>query len=142
MGARKVRTLLRAGARVTVVAPSVTPELAGDIEAGRVEWRRELVRSDHVVNACLVVMATNNPELNALGVHTAQAAHVLACDASSRRRSRVIFGALLEDDGVTIATFTDGRNPGRARRVRDRIARWLSGKEEPEREGPAKAEVS
>ncbi|NIU78087.1 MAG: hypothetical protein GWN71_32400, partial [Gammaproteobacteria bacterium] len=47
------------------------------------------------------------------------------CDASSARHSQVIFGALLESAGVTIATFTDGRSPTRARETRDRIARLL-----------------
>jgi uroporphyrin-III C-methyltransferase/precorrin-2 dehydrogenase/sirohydrochlorin ferrochelatase len=126
VGARKVRTLLRAGADVTVVAPSVTAELAHEIEQGRVRWHRELVRRDHLEGSCLVVMATNHAELNALGARTARASGVLACDASSSREPGVIFGALLEDDGVTIATFTDGRDPSLARRTRDRIARLLS----------------
>ncbi len=141
VGTRKVRTLLRAGGLVTVVAPAVTAELAEEIDAGRVTWRRELVRSDHLVEASLVVMATDNSELNALGVGIARAARVLACDTSSARGSRVIFGALLEDDGVTVATFTDGHDPGRARRVRDRIAQALS-EGASERHDPAKLEVS
>ena len=69
-----------------------------------------------------MVMATDDPVLNATGVRTAAEQGVLACDASSMEDSRVIFGALLERDGVTVAVFTDGRDPARAARVRDSIA--------------------
>jgi len=126
VGTRKARTLVRAGADVTVVAPRVTPELAREVEEGRVRWLREMVRRDHLSDCCLVVMATDNPEINAMGLTMARDTGALGCDASSAKSSQVIFGALLEDDGVTIATFTDGRDPGRARTTRDRIARFLS----------------
>jgi siroheme synthase (precorrin-2 oxidase/ferrochelatase) len=47
---------------------------------------------------------------------------VLVCDASSASRSEVIFGALHHGAGVTLAVFTDGRDPSLARNTRDRIA--------------------
>lgn len=126
VGTRKVRTLLSAGADVTVVSPKVTPDLARDIDEGRVHWCRETMRGEHLDGAYLVVMATDDPVINAAGVQIATDLHALACDASSSRDSKVIFGAILERDGVTIATFTDGRDPAGARRTRDRIARLLS----------------
>jgi len=58
-------------------------------------------------------------------VEIAAEARALACDASSARRSTVVFGALLEDQGVTIATFTDGKSPAQAKQKRDEIARLL-----------------
>jgi len=125
VGTRKARTLLEAGARVTVVAPWVTAELAREIEEGRVRWHRELVRGDHLEGACLVVMATDDPVLNHAGSRLAEEAGALACDASAAGGSGVIFGALLERDGLTIAAFTDGRDPARARRARDEIGRLI-----------------
>ncbi|MGD8322699.1 MAG: bifunctional precorrin-2 dehydrogenase/sirohydrochlorin ferrochelatase [Gemmatimonadota bacterium] len=127
VGTRKARTLVRAGAHVTVVSPEVTDELAKEIEAGRVTWLQECFRAEHVCNACcLVVMATDNHVLNAAGALLATQERALACDASSVDNSQFIFGALLESDGVTVATFTDGRDPARARRVRDHVAHALS----------------
>lgn len=126
VGTRKVRTLLGAGAEVTVVAPSVTAELAREIDEGRVLWYRELLRRDHLQGARLLVMATDDPVLNEMGTRIADDLGILACDASSSSGTPVSFGALLEDDGVTIATFTDGTDPARARRMRDEIGRLLS----------------
>lgn len=125
VGTRKARTLVGAGASVTVVAPRVTAELARDIEEGRVRWQRALVRRDHLEGAFLVVMATDDPVLNRLGSRLAEDMRALACDVSAPGGSGVIFGALLERDGATIATFTDGRDPALARQVRDAIGRML-----------------
>ena len=50
----------------------------------------------------------------------------LSCDASSSEATELIFGALLEDEGLVVAVFTDGRDPARARRWRDRIAAFLA----------------
>ncbi len=126
IGTRKVQTLLGAGADITVVAPRVTAELAREIDEGRVRWHRELVRREHFDGACLVVMATDDVALNGLGARIAGEIGALACDASSAGRSDVIFGALLHDDGMTIATFSDGTDPAKARRLRDEIGRLLS----------------
>lgn len=125
VGTRKALTLARAGARVTVVAPEVTPALEDEIAAGRVRWIRERFRPEQLSDAFLAVMATDDPDLNAAGIQLAAQRGVLACDASSARHSRLIFGALLENDDVTIATFTDGRDPNRARDTRDEIAKLL-----------------
>jgi len=38
----------------------------------------------------------------------------------------VIFAALLQHDDVTVAVFTDGRDPAQAARTRDQIADLLA----------------
>ena len=123
VGTRKALTLARGGALVTVVSPQVTDELAAHIGPGRITWIEARFSAEHVCqDHRLVVMATDDAGLNAAGARTAAEQGVLACNASSMEDSRVIFGALLERDGVTVAVFTDGRDPARAARVRDSIA--------------------
>lgn len=126
VGTRKAMTLARAGANVTVISPDISTQLAGEIGAGRVRWVGERFRAEHLVGAFLVVLATDDAHLNAAAAHIAARQGVLACDASSADGSQLIFGALLQHDGVTVATFTDGRSPGRARRTRDAIAKLLT----------------
>jgi siroheme synthase-like protein len=127
VGTRKVRTLLRAGAAVTLVAPQATQELEALVESGTVRWVRESFRNAHLLGAFLAVAATDDDALNARLAEEARRRGVLVCDASSAERSQVIFGALHHGDGFTLAVFTDGRAPSRAREIRDRIAAQAPG---------------
>ena len=125
VGTRKVRTLADAGARVRVIAPEVTPELAAEIRDGRARWIEAAFAPEHLDGARLVIIATDDPATNDLAARLTREHGALLCDATSGQRSDVIFGALHDDDGVTVAVFTDGRDPGRARATRDSIADWL-----------------
>ena len=127
IGTRKAFNLERAGAGVTVVSPAVTDELAEQIEAGRIRWVKDSFREEHLGGAFLVVAATDDEAQNKDIVHLAARCGALVCDASSAERSQVIFGALHRSDDVTVAVFTDGRDPAQARRMRDRIADLLAG---------------
>lgn len=126
VGTRKAATLAAAGAGVTVVAPALSEELATLAAAGRVRWIEGPYRDAHLDGMFLVVAATNHPALNASVTAAAERRGALACDASSGKSSPVIFGALLDHDGMTVAVFTGGRDPARARDTRDRIALHLA----------------
>ncbi|MFC1661623.1 NAD(P)-dependent oxidoreductase [Gemmatimonadota bacterium] len=139
VGTRKVQNLLRAGAAVTVVSPGATEEISSLARDGAILWVREKFREAHLGGAFLAVAATDDPELNGFVVSSAKEQGVLVCDASSSRRSQVIFGALHRGDGTTVAVFSDGEAPARARGTRDRIASFLDGGavQEPEFRGTA-----
>ena len=122
VGARKAANLVRAGAAVTVVSPKITGELAELADEGRLRWVREPYQRSHLEKAFLAVAATENDEVNARLVLDGRELRVLVCDASDAQRSEVIFGALHQTDDLTLAVFTDGRDPALARRTRDRIA--------------------
>jgi siroheme synthase-like protein len=126
VGTRKVLTLHRAGAEVTVVSPAVTEELGGEIRAGRARWVEGVFRNEHLRGVFLIVAASDNEAVNAAVGQAAAEAGVLCCDASSADRSQVIFGALLEGEEATVAVFTDGRDPARARDTRDEIAQHVN----------------
>jgi siroheme synthase-like protein len=134
VGTRKVHTLARAGAAVTVISPTVTEELAAEIDAGRVRWVKDSYQESHFGDAFLVIAATDDAELNATIIQAAAKRGALVCDASSADRSQVIFGALHTGEDATIAVFTDGRDPANARDTRDRIADFLDADYPPEDE--------
>jgi siroheme synthase-like protein len=136
VGARKALTLASAGGSVTVVSPSVTEELAEQIAAGRIHWVEDSFREEHLARAFFVVAATNDRRLNTAVVGVATDLGVLVCDASSAERSQAIFGALLQQEELTVAVFTGGRDPALARRTRDRIASLLARENRPTAEPP------
>ncbi len=133
VGARKALTLARAGADVTVVSPTLAAELAREGEAGRIRCVQEPFRDEHLGDAFLVIAATDDEALNEAVVRSAARRGALVCDASSAERSGVIFGALLEARGATVAVFTGGRDPALAARTRDEIASFLAQRDEPPR---------
>jgi siroheme synthase-like protein len=122
IGSRKALTLVRAGARVTLVSPAVAEGVRDAIAAGSIDWVCEPFAPRHVEGAFLVVIATDDPAANTAAFEAAGRTGALVCDASSAERSQLIFGATLAHGDATIAVFTDGRDPGGARRTRDRIA--------------------
>jgi len=122
IGTRKATNLLRAGAAVTVVSPVATEEVARLAEASQLRWRRRGFQGSDLDGAFLAVASTDDEGLNARLIEDAKERGVLVCDASSASRSEVIFGALHQTDGITLAVFTDGQDPSLARRTRDRIA--------------------
>jgi precorrin-2 dehydrogenase/sirohydrochlorin ferrochelatase len=122
IGTRKVNNLLRAGAAVTVISPEASDEIIEMAEAGRVRWIGREYQEGDLNGAFLVVAATSKEAMNGRVVAEAARQKSLACDASSEPRSGLIFGALHLEDGITLAVFTDGQDPGLARRTRDRIA--------------------
>ena len=125
VGARKASNLLRAGAHVTIVSPAISPELKQICQDGDVDWIAECFEENHLEGAFLAVAATDDESLNQRIVQLAGECDILVCDASSAERTGVIFGALLQHEGATIAVFTEGRDPSLARKTRNKIAERL-----------------
>lgn len=126
IGTRKVETLLRAGASVCLVSPEASPRARALAESGRITWIPEAMEEGHLHGAFLAVAATDDEGTNGRVVEAAKRIGILVCDASSAERSEIIFGALHGSEGLTIAVFTDGEDPSRARATRDQIAALVS----------------
>jgi siroheme synthase-like protein len=122
VGTRKVKNLLTAGAAVTVVSPDATDTVVRLAEEDRVQFKKRPFREKDLAGAFLIVIATDDQELNARLARLATNQGILVCDASSAGRSQVIFGAVHQAANTTLAVFTDGEDPRRARKTRDRIA--------------------
>jgi hydroxymethylbilane synthase len=125
VGARKARTLVDAGARVTVVSPDIADRLRPLVDEGRVIWQQGRYVPDSIDGHTLVVAATDDPALNLQIGRDAQARSTLSCLVSPGRDSRVIFPATHTDGDVTVAVHSNGRDCSQSRAVRDEIARLL-----------------
>jgi len=123
VAARKVRTLLAAGARVTVVAPALGDEVRQAVQRSEVRWIEARYDTSQLDGVCFVVAATSDLETNLRVGREAEQRGLWCCLAAPGDRSRVIFPAVLEDDEVTIAVHSDGRDCRRSQAVRDELAR-------------------
>ncbi|MDQ2907811.1 MAG: hydroxymethylbilane synthase [Candidatus Eremiobacteraeota bacterium] len=122
---RKVRGLLRAGARVRVVAAQANEGLRAAAERHEIELCERPYRHGDVDGAVLAYAATDDDDVNALVARDARARGVLVDDASNRERSDFSTPLAHHVGPLTFAIDTGGRSPSFARRllaeVRDRF---------------------
>ncbi|MDS1271079.1 uroporphyrinogen-III C-methyltransferase [Lipingzhangella sp. LS1_29] len=127
---RRVPALLRAGARVTVVSPQLTPALEDLADAGRITWQRGYARAGDVVlgglaQFWLVHAATDDPDVNAAIAAEAEEARVWCVRADDRHASSAWTPASGEAGGAMVGVLTDG-DPRRAAGLRDTITDALA----------------
>lgn len=114
---RKIRSLLDAGARITVISPNRPPR--------DVRWIRRKYRHGDLAGARLVVAATDDQEVNRQ-----------VCAEAKRRRQFVnciapplagnfFVPAVARRNGIAIAISTDGRSPALAKRLRQELEQFL-----------------
>lgn len=125
VAARKVASLLRAEARVTVLAPDVNATLAALVEDGRIAHRRKCFAPDDVADFRLVVSATNRREVNETVHATCEQRNIPVNVVDCPEFCSFIFPALVDRSPVVIAISTGGASPVLARLVRTRLERVL-----------------
>jgi siroheme synthase-like protein len=121
VAARKARGLLEHGAAVTVVAPSVGPEMRSLGPSLRAIETRPY-RSGDAVGFRLVITATGDRQVDAAVYADAEAAGVWVNSADDPEHSSFILPSVHRDGAVTIAVSTGGASPALAVWLRSRLA--------------------
>lgn len=124
---RKVRGLREVGAAITVISPTLTPQLAAWVDATEITWlpRRYVpkdVTSTTAVRPTLVIAATNEPDTNRAIAADAAAQGVLCNVATDPTLGTVHLPAVYRHNELVVAVSTAGTDPAQARDVRDRLA--------------------
>jgi siroheme synthase-like protein len=116
---RKVAGLLRAGARVTVVAPRVCRGLAK--LKTRLKIRRRAYRTNDLRNRWLVVAATGDPDVNQRIFGDASRARVFCNVVDQPALCTFQVPAVVRRGRLQIGISTDGASPALARNIRRQI---------------------
>ncbi|MBP6087530.1 MAG: uroporphyrinogen-III C-methyltransferase [Rhodoluna sp.] len=120
VGTRRVRALLEVGARVVVISPAVTDELAQLADAGEIElFEREFSAGD-LAGAWLAHTATGVAAVDAAVSAEAEASQILTVNAAEAEKSTAWVPAVARDGSLTVAAFGGGE-PRRATALRDQI---------------------
>ncbi len=114
-GLRKAKTLLAAGARVTIIDPELV-KLAG-AEQTRRDWR-----SGDAKDALITVAATNDPGINRAVAADARTHGSLILRADDPGEGQLQFPAVLREADLTVAVDTAGSSPMLAAYLRDKIS--------------------
>ena len=132
VAARRALGLLDAEAELVVIAPALCEDLAVLVAEQRVSWLpREYVAGD-LEGAWVVQTATGDRETDAQVSAEADAAGIWCVRASDASHSAAWTPASTRVDDVTVAVSA-GRDPRRARAIKDRIATQLQTGELPVR---------
>src|SRR6202041_2850423 len=121
VASRKLALLLRSGAKVTLVAPEIRPEVAAQAAAGKINLAvREFV-ADDLDGARLVIVATSRRAVNRWIAALSEARGIPVNVVDDREASRFIVPAIIDRDPVLVAISTGGSSPVLARRLRERL---------------------
>jgi precorrin-2 dehydrogenase len=118
---RKCATLLAAGARVTVIAPQVGPDLQQAVAGGRVRHIPRQYRRGDLAGALLVFAATDRPEVNRAVAAEAAESHMLVEVADAPQSGTFTSPAVFSQGDLLIAVSTAGRAPALAGVIRRQL---------------------
>jgi siroheme synthase-like protein len=122
---RKVSGLVRCGARVVVVSPTMTRPLAAAVSRGAVRHVARSFRAADLEGAWLAVAATDDPRVNERVFRAARRRRIFVNVVDRPRWCTFIAPATLRRGALTVAISTGGKSPGLAKRLRRTFERAI-----------------
>jgi precorrin-2 dehydrogenase/sirohydrochlorin ferrochelatase len=122
VAARKLDTLLAAGARVTVVAPELNERLVALADTHEIVHHARAYRSGDLSGAFLAIAATDDPTVQRAIAAEADQAHVLLNVVDVPALCTFIVPAVVQRGSVTVAVSTGGASPALARKLRETLS--------------------
>lgn len=120
---QKVRTLLPAGAAVTVVSPAFDPRLRRLADSGALALRRKRFTPGDLRGAALAIGATDDPDVNRAVFRAARRRRILVNVVDTPDQCDFYVPAVLRRRELAIAISTSGGSPGLSRRIRLELGR-------------------
>src|SRR5690242_20853913 len=117
----KIPGVLSAGARIRVVAPSITPRVAEWVRFGKIDWLPKTFESSDLEGAFLVVAATSAPGVNGAVFREAEARGILCNAVDEPANCHFYYGAVVQRGDLQIAISTNGKSPALAQRLRQEL---------------------
>lgn len=128
---RRIRSLLDAGAIITMISPDVTEGLAILAEKGRLIWLKRHYAPGDTRGAFLVYAATDDASVNEQIAQEARERGILVNVASRSEAGTFITPGVLRRGRLTVAVSTSGSGPGAAIRVKRQLEELLGQEYEP-----------
>ena len=123
--ARKAETMMRYGAKVTIVSPEFTPEIEQWAGNGQLTIRRKRYETTDIEDAHIVIASTDDTSVNERVAADARALRIPVNVVDVTHLCEFIVPAILEKDGVQIAISTGGKSPALARTLKEDLNRTV-----------------
>lgn len=125
IAARKAALLLKAQARVTLIAPEIAETsrqlLSDNAHAGKINWITASFSAEHIDAASLIIAATDNQQVNLAVYQAAKARNVLVNVADQPEMCDFILPSVLDRSPIVVAISSGGQSPILARQLRARL---------------------
>ena len=124
VAARKLKTLISAGAQVQVIAPTLDPEIQGYV--GQFEHQARWATVDEKISAGRwVVLASDDSALHAQLAPVLKAQGCLVCRVDEPSDNDFNFPAIVDRSPLLISVSTQGASPALTRHVKQRLEAFL-----------------
>lgn len=121
VASRKVGFLLSTGCRLKVISPQATSQIRDLSDAGKLHWEAREIQASDLAGASLVVVATDNEDLNTVVAQWAREQGALCNVVDRPELCDVYFPAILSRGTLIVSVSTCGASPALAAVIRDRI---------------------
>ena len=123
---RKVENLLAAGAKLSLVAPELTPELQQLLTTYSVNYQAREFADDDIQGQFLIIAATNNAKVNAHVAALANQVNIPVNVVDDQSLGSFIVPSIVDRSPVMVAVSTGGASPVLARQLRMRLETMIS----------------
>jgi siroheme synthase-like protein len=127
---RKTASLLRTGAAITIISPSLTPRLARWEAEKRIIVHHRPYRRGDLGSAALAFAATDQPSVNEAVAREGRRKQIPFNLADRSDSDGFIVPAVFSKGGMTIAVSSGGKSPALAKRIRDYVKDNLHSEEQ------------
>jgi uroporphyrin-III C-methyltransferase/precorrin-2 dehydrogenase/sirohydrochlorin ferrochelatase len=121
VAARKVSLLLRAGGKVTVIAPSLCESLQSRLNAGDIQVQQKKFEAADIGDHAVIIAATDNQSINRTISELAQRKNIPVNVVDQPELCSFIVPSLIDRSPVQVAVSTGGASPVLARLLRARL---------------------
>ncbi|HHD2676196.1 TPA: siroheme synthase CysG [Klebsiella oxytoca] len=125
IAARKITFLLRAEAKVQIVADALIPELADKVERQEIQWRATEFEEQQLDNVFLVIAATEDDALNQRVYAAANARYRLVNVVDNQALCSFVFPSIVDRSPLLVAISSSGKAPVLSRILREKIEALL-----------------
>ncbi|MDE0412634.1 MAG: siroheme synthase CysG [Gammaproteobacteria bacterium] len=121
IASRKLSLLIRAQAKITVIAPDITPEIRDQIDEARVIWLQKKITPEDLKDFQLVLVATDDRNVNSEIATYCKERNILVNTADDVQNCNFILPSMIDRSPVQIAVSTGGASPVLARMLRAKL---------------------
>lgn len=118
---RKVNSLLKCGAEVSIVSPNLTRRLKELNSKGKIKFLKGEFKEKYLKDIFLVIGATDNSNVNFKVYESANKKNILVNIVDSPELCNFIVPSVVERGALTIAISTAGKSPAMAKKLRKEL---------------------